>query len=71
MSTDPASEHDALRLDQFLKLRGITDTGGQAKLLIQSGEVQVNGKVETKRRRKLVAGDVVKVRGIATTCRQP
>jgi len=65
VSTDPLSEREALRLDQFLKLRGIADTGGQAKLLIQSGEVQVNGEVETRRRRKLVVGDVVEVEGRA------
>ena len=63
MSTDPASEHEALRLDQFLKLRGVADSGGQAKLLIQSGEVRVNGEVETRRRRNLVVGDVVEVDG--------
>jgi ribosome-associated protein len=65
VSTDPASEREALRLDQFLKVRRIADTGGQAKLLIQSGEVQVNGEVETRRRRKLVVGDVVEVDGTA------
>ena len=65
MASDPTSEHEALRLDQFLKLRGIADTGGQAKLLVQSGEVQVNGEVETRRRRKLVVGDVVELEGIA------
>ncbi|MCU0871157.1 MAG: RNA-binding S4 domain-containing protein [Pirellulaceae bacterium] len=64
MASDPTSEHEALRLDQFLKLRGIADTGGQAKLLIQGGEVRVNGALETRRRRKLVAGDVVEVDGI-------
>jgi ribosome-associated protein len=64
VAIEPPTEHEALRLDQFLKLRGIADTGGQAKLLIQGGEVRVNGEVETRRRRKLVAGDVVKVDGI-------
>jgi ribosome-associated protein len=34
-------------------------TGGQAKQIIQAGEVLVNGKVETRRRRRLRAGDVV------------
>ena len=63
MSTDPIPEREPLRLDQFLKLSGITDTGGQAKLLIQSGEVKVNGEPETRRRRKLVAGDVIDVEG--------
>ena len=60
MSTD---SEGSLRLDQFLKLCGITDTGGQAKLLIQGGEVKVNGEPETRRRRKLVAGDVVEIDG--------
>ena len=63
MSTDPASEREALRLDQFLKLRGVADSGGQAKLLIQSGKVRVNSEVETRRRRKLAIGDVVEVDG--------
>lgn len=65
MSADPASERESLRLDQFLKLRGIAETGGQAKLLIQSGAIQVNGAVETRRRRKLVVGDVVEADGQA------
>jgi ribosome-associated protein len=52
-----------LRLDHFLKLIAQSETGGQAKLMIQSGEVKVNGEVETRRRRKLVVGDVVEVGG--------
>ena len=52
-----------LCLDQLLKLTGIAATGGQAKLMIQGGEIQVNGEVETRRRRKLVPGDVVEVDG--------
>jgi ribosome-associated protein len=50
-------------LDQFLKLTSIAESGGQAKVMIQSGEVKVNGEVETRRRRKLVANDVVEVGG--------
>ena len=65
MSTAPASEREPLRLDQFLKLRGLADTGGQAKLLIQGGKVRVNGEVETRRRRKLAVGDVVEFDGRA------
>lgn len=52
-----------LCLDQFLKLQGIADTGGQAKLMIQGGDVRVNGQIETRRRRKLLAGDVVEIGG--------
>jgi ribosome-associated protein len=50
---------DFIKLDQFLKLVGAADTGGQAKLLIQSEEVTVNGQEETRRGRKLVQGDIV------------
>jgi ribosome-associated protein len=53
------AEH--IKLDQFLKLAGAVDTGGQAKILIQSGEVMVNGAIEQRRGRKLVAGDEVRV----------
>ena len=52
-----------IKLDQFLKLTGIVGTGGQAKALIQAGEVRVNGEVETRRGRKLKAGDVVEFEG--------
>ena len=56
-------EAKPLRLDQFLKLNGITETGGQAKVLIQDGQVKVNGDVETRRSRKLFGADVVEVGG--------
>ena len=52
-----------IRLDQFLKLIGAVGSGGQAKLLIQSGAVQVNGQVETRRGRKLKLADVVQLEG--------
>jgi ribosome-associated protein len=52
-----------LCLDQFLKLNSIAESGGQAKVMIQCGEVKVNGEIETRRRRKLVAEDVVEVGG--------
>jgi ribosome-associated protein len=60
---DSLPKSRALCLDQFLKLSAIAETGGQAKLMIQSGEVKVNGEIETRRRRKLVAEDVVEVSG--------
>ena len=52
-------KRDSIRLDQFLKLRGVAGSGGQAKVLIQNGQVTVNGDVETRRGRKLQPGDVV------------
>lgn len=52
-----------IRLDQFLKFHGITQSGGEAKHLIQGGDVKVNGEVETRRGRKLKTGDVIDARG--------
>ena len=54
---------ETLTLNDALKLAGAAATGGQAKVLIQSGQVKVNGRVETKRKRKLVAGDAIEVHG--------
>ncbi|MBW7885848.1 MAG: RNA-binding S4 domain-containing protein [Caldilineaceae bacterium] len=54
---------ETIKLDQFLKLADVAGTGGQAKLLILSGRVKVNGVVETRRGRKLRAGDRVEVDG--------
>ena len=57
------NEQQTIRLDQFLKLSGAAATGGHAKMMIQGGEVLVNDQIETRRRRKLVVGDVVNVAG--------
>ncbi|MBC7236714.1 MAG: RNA-binding S4 domain-containing protein [Chloroflexi bacterium] len=53
------TEQPTIRLDQFMKLVGLARSGGQAKHLIQGGEVRVNGEVETHRSRKLRPGDRV------------
>ncbi len=50
---------ESIHLDQYMKLTGMAGTGGQAKLLIQDGQVRVNGEVVTRRKRKLVPGDQV------------
>ena len=50
-----------IRLGQFLKLAGFVATGGEAKRVIQSGEVLVNDQVETRRKRQLRDGDAVTV----------
>lgn len=52
-----------IKLDQYLKLVGAADTGGQAKVLVQNGQVLVNGEVETRRGRQLKSGDAVQVVG--------
>jgi ribosome-associated protein len=48
-------------LGQALKVASLVGSGGEAKVLIQAGEVLVNGEVETRRGRKLEEGDVVEV----------
>ena len=52
---------DTITLNDALKLSGLAETGGQAKLLIQSGKVKVNGIVETRRKKQLKEGDVIQV----------
>ena len=48
-------------LGQALKVASLVGSGGEAKVVIQAGEVLVNGEVETRRGRKLEEGDVVEV----------
>ena len=50
-----------IKLDQFLKWQGIAQTGGEAKIIIKQGMVEVNGQEEIRRGRKLVTGDRVTV----------
>ena len=56
MDPDPG-----ITLGQALKASDLVGSGGEAKVVIQAGEVFVNGEVETRRGRKLVPGDVVEV----------
>lgn len=56
---DLAVRDDGLRLGQLLKLAGLVDTGAQAKGLLATGTVHVNGEVEVRRGRQLAPGDVV------------
>ncbi len=46
-----------IKLDSALKLAGLVSVGGEAKRLVQEGSVTVNGQTETRRGRKLRAGD--------------
>ena len=48
-------------LGRALKAAGLVGTGGEAKVLIQAGEVSLNGEIETRRGRRLEEGDVVEV----------
>jgi ribosome-associated protein len=48
-----------IRLGQLLKLAALADSGGDARRLLDAGQVRVNGERETRRGRRLVPGDVV------------
>ena len=54
---------DYIKLGQALKAAGLVESGVDAKIVIQNGEVKVNGQTETQRGKKLVAGDVVEFNG--------
>lgn len=54
---------ESIRLGQFLKLSGLIDGGGEAKLVIENGRVEVNGVVERRRGHHLRIGDVVALDG--------
>jgi len=52
-----------VELNNFMKLKFLITTGGQAKILIRSGKVVVNGECETRNKKKLVSGDKVEYEG--------
>lgn len=52
---------ETIKLDQLLKFSGFVSTGGQAKVLIDEGEVRVNGEVIFHRSHKISPGDVVQI----------
>lgn len=58
-SPEPVAVRLPITLGQFVKLAGIADTGGDAKQLIVTGHITVNGEVETRRGRHLAPQDVV------------
>ncbi len=60
---DDVAVSGPLPLGAFLKLASAAQTGGHAKVLVQSGDVAVNGEPETRRGRLLAVGDVVAVQG--------
>ena len=58
-ATPFALRGEHITLDALLKATGLAGSGGEAKMLIQGGQVHVNGSPETRRGRKLRAGDEV------------
>ena len=60
-------DSEFIRLQDLLKISGLTSTGGMAKVFIQNGEVTVNGEVCTMRGKKLRDGDTAAYNGVAVT----
>ena len=61
--TDMTITTEFIKLQDLLKLANLVGTGGEAKIVIQEGEVSVNGEVCTMRGKKLRPGDVVAFAG--------
>lgn len=53
---------EPIELFKLLKFEGMADSGGEAKAVIAEGRVLVNGKVETRKRKQIVSGDIVEFR---------
>ena len=53
-----------IKLQDLLKLGGVVDTGGMAKIVIQNGEVKVNGEICTMRGKKMRVGDTAVFDGL-------
>ncbi len=54
---------EPVELYKILKFEGMVPSGGVAKLAIESGDVRVNDEVETRKRKKIVAGDKIEFNG--------
>ena len=50
---------EPVELCKILKFENLVESGGQAKFVINEGQVKVNGSVETRKRKKMVAGDTI------------
>ena len=56
-------EDEFIELMKLLKFKQIAQTGGHAKIIIEEGQVKVNGKKEFQKRKKLRTGDIIEVKG--------
>ena len=60
---DVILRNEPVELHKILKFEGMVQSGGVAKLAIESGDVMVNGEVETRKRKKMVSGDIIEFNG--------
>ncbi len=52
-----------VELYKILKFEGLAENGGQAKAMIAEGLVKVNSEIETRKRKQIIAGDVIEFEG--------
>lgn len=50
-----------ITMDKLLKFSGVTDTGGQAFMMVEDGVVRLNGQLVTEKRKQVRPGDVVNI----------
>jgi ribosome-associated protein len=50
---------EPIQLFKILKFEGLVSNGGEAKAAVADGKVLVNGKIETKKRKQIVSGDII------------
>jgi ribosome-associated protein len=55
--------HEPVELYKILKFESLVGGGGEAKMLIASGHVMLNGEVEVQKRKKIVSGDIIEFDG--------
>ena len=58
-NTTVVLEHSPTELYKILKFEGLASSGAEAKQVIADGRVTVNGEIETRKRKKIVAGDTI------------
>lgn len=56
-------EEDYIELFKLIKVMGLAESGAQAKLLIEEGQVTRNGEIEFKKRAKIVPGETIELAG--------
>ena len=57
-------ETEFIKLDQLLKFAGVTQTGGQSKIMINDGLVKINGELTKARGKKIKKGDIIEIKNM-------
>lgn len=63
MTEDVEVREEPIELYKVIKIAGLVASGGEAKYVVAEGKVSVNGEVETRKRKKIMAGDEVEFGG--------